>query len=152
MGLCASLAVADFKPICWEKIGLVYHPSFIVHIVFANPTNYIFPPVTFFSPVFPLLPTQTQAKTKDTTTVRIEYSCKMPTTVSVQTKESLITQKALAMKQPEEDHMALKRTGDNPAVTWNYKTLFCFSSTFSLCLSLSFSHTHTKIMISCPPL
>lgn len=43
MGLCAGFAVADFKPICWGKIGLVYHPSFIVHIVFVNPSNYISP-------------------------------------------------------------------------------------------------------------
>lgn len=42
MGLCASLAMADFRPICGEKICLVYHPSFIVHILFVNPTNYIF--------------------------------------------------------------------------------------------------------------
>ena len=41
-GLCAGFAVADFKSICGEKIGLVYHPSFIVHILFVNPTNYIF--------------------------------------------------------------------------------------------------------------
>lgn len=53
MGLCASLAVADFKPICWGKIGLVYHPSFIVNSVFANPTNYIFPP-SLFSLLFSL--------------------------------------------------------------------------------------------------
>lgn len=43
MGLCAGFAVADFKPICGGKIGLVYRPSFILHILFVNPTNYIFP-------------------------------------------------------------------------------------------------------------
>lgn len=41
MGLCAGFAVADFKPICGGKIGLVYHPSFIVCILFVNLTNYI---------------------------------------------------------------------------------------------------------------
>lgn len=45
MGLCAGFAVADFKPICWRKIGLVYQPSFIVHILFVNPTNYIYFPI-----------------------------------------------------------------------------------------------------------
>lgn len=45
MGLCAGFAAADFKPICWEKIGLVYQPRFIVHILFVNPTNYIYFPI-----------------------------------------------------------------------------------------------------------
>lgn len=41
-GLCAAFAVADFQSICGEKIGLVYHLSFIVLILFVIPTNYIF--------------------------------------------------------------------------------------------------------------
>lgn len=45
-----AFAVADFKPVCWGKIGLVFiTPSFIVHIVFVNPTNYISPPVVVTS-------------------------------------------------------------------------------------------------------
>lgn len=60
MGLCVGFAVADFKPICWGKIGLVYHPSFIVHIVFVNPSNYISPCCCHaFLPLFSFfLPTQ----------------------------------------------------------------------------------------------
>lgn len=69
MGLCAGFAAADFKPICWGKIGLVYQPWFIVHILFVNPTNYVYFPIAialyiylffFGKPVFFLLPTQTQ--------------------------------------------------------------------------------------------
>lgn len=76
--------------------------------------------------------TQKQAKTKDIAIVRIKYSYKMPTTVSTQTKEPLFTQKAMAMKQPEEDHMVEKnQTGDNHAVTRNHKTPFCFSLTLT---------------------
>lgn len=69
MGLCAGFAAADFKPICWGKIGLVYQPRFIVHILFVNPTNYIYFPIAivlslslsfFCQPVFSLLPTQTR--------------------------------------------------------------------------------------------
>lgn len=41
-GLCAGFAMADFKPMCGERIGLVYHLLFIEHILFLNPTNYIF--------------------------------------------------------------------------------------------------------------
>lgn len=41
MGLYAGFAEADFKPMCGEKIGLVYHPSFMVHILFVRPTNYM---------------------------------------------------------------------------------------------------------------
>lgn len=79
MGLCAGFAVADFKPICWGKIGLVYHPSFIVHIVFVNPSNYISPLLSLLSPTFFFffLPTQanrSKAKTKGTAAVRIKYS------------------------------------------------------------------------------
>lgn len=78
MGLCAGFAMADFKPICGGKIGLVYHPSFIAHILFVNPTNYIFSRCrpSFLSPSLSLLPTQTgkktQKNTKVTATVRIK--------------------------------------------------------------------------------
>lgn len=71
MGLCAGFAVADFKPICWGKIGLVYQPSFIVHILFVNPTNYIYFPIAvcffFFKTCFAHTDTQTTGKKQKTT-------------------------------------------------------------------------------------
>lgn len=57
MGLCAGFGVADSKPICGGKIGLVYHPSFIAHIPFVYPTNYNFS-CCRHSLLFSLLPTQ----------------------------------------------------------------------------------------------
>lgn len=69
MGLCAGFAVADFKHICGGKIGLVYHPSFIAHILFVNPTNYIFSCSLSFART-------NRQKTKVTATVRIKYSSK----------------------------------------------------------------------------
>lgn len=81
MGLCAGFAAADFKPICWGKIGLVYQPRFIVHILFVNPTNYVYFPiaialyifffflVNLFSFFCPHKHRQ-QAKTKDNTAAR----------------------------------------------------------------------------------
>lgn len=81
MRLCAGFAVADFKPICGEKIGLVYHPSFIVHILFVNPTNYILSCYcpSFFSHFLSFAHTRThtkQQKTKVTATPRMKYSSK----------------------------------------------------------------------------
>lgn len=140
MGLCAGFAVADFKPICWGKIGLVYHPSFIMHIVFVNPTNCVSPCCrhSFLSRLlsFAHTDTQKQAKTKDIAIVRIKYSYKMPTTVSTQTKEPLFTQKAMAMKQPEEDHMVENKTKQETIMLLHgtTKTLFCFS--------LALTHTY----------
>lgn len=137
MGLCAGFAVADFKPICWGKIGLVYHPSFIVHIVFVNPTNYISPCCrhSFLSRLlsFAHTDTQKQAKTKDIAIVRIKYSYKMPTTVSTQTKEPLFTQKAMAMKQLEEDHMVEKNK--------NRRQSCCYMEPQNPVLFLSRPHT-----------
>lgn len=40
-----SLCAADFKPVCRGKIGPLYQPSFIVHALFVNPTNYIYFPI-----------------------------------------------------------------------------------------------------------
>lgn len=114
-GLCAGFAVADFKSICGEKIGLVYHPSFIVHILFVNPTNYIFS--RYRPSLFSLLPTQMHTDKRKqkwllqwksntaviTGTVTVGY--KMPTTVSTQTKGPLFTRRAMATEQLEEDHM-----------------------------------------------
>lgn len=78
MVLCAGFAVADFKPICGGKIGLVYHPSFIVHILFVNPTNYISSSYrASFLPCFLSFArtnADKQAKTKVTATARIKYS------------------------------------------------------------------------------
>lgn len=148
MGLCAGFAVADFKPICGGKIGLVYHPSFIVHILFVNPRDYIFSCCRHsFLSCFPLfLPTQMHTNRRkqkwllqwesntavDTGTVTVGY--KTPTTVSTQTKGPLFTQKAMAAEQLEKDHM-VQKTGDNHAVTSYHKIL--------LFLSLSLL-THTQ--------
>lgn len=119
MGLCAGFALADFKPICWGKIGLVYQPRFIVHILFVNPTNYIYFPIAitlffFWKPVFSLLPTQThrqQAKTKDNTAARVQQTsgvAALGNKMQDHTKGRLFARNARAMKRCEQDHMVWK--------------------------------------------
>lgn len=151
MGLCAGCAVADFKPICRGKIGLVYHPSFIEHILFVNPTNYIsfcyrlFSLLFFFS-LFAHTNAHKQPETKVTVSRQGESNTavnigtdtvgyKMQTTVSTQTKRPLFTQTAMAVEQLEKDHMVWK-TVDNHAVTPHHKLVCCI--TFSLA-----PHKHT---------
>lgn len=111
MGLFAGFAVADLKPICGEKIGLIYHPLFIVHIPFVNPKLH-----SLFSLWLSLLPTHMHTKQQskyllqwesntavNTGTARV--GSKMLITVGAQTKELLFHQKAMATEQLEEDHM-----------------------------------------------
>lgn len=86
MGLCAGFAAADFKPICWGKIGLVYQPRFIVHILFVNPTNYIYFPIaivlslalSFFANLFSLFcphkRADNRAKTKGDAAARVQQT------------------------------------------------------------------------------
>lgn len=143
MGLCAGFAVADFKPICWGKIGLVYHPSFIVHIVFVNPSNYISPCCchSFLPLFFFFLPTQAnRSRQKQKALLQWESNTavntgtatvghKMPSAVSRQTKEPLFPRKATATR---EDHMLGKK-----------ETIMLLHGMTELCsVSLSGSHTN----------
>lgn len=78
MGLCAGFAMADLKPICGEKIGLIYHPLFTVHFLFVNPKDYILSCChpSFLSGFHSLAHTRVHktAKTKVFVKVRIKYS------------------------------------------------------------------------------
>lgn len=123
MGLCAGFAMADLKPVCGEKIGLIYHPLFTVHILFVNPTDYIlscyhpsflsgFPPPahthahkTVKTKVFVNSENQTQQSTLAQSEWAIKWQLQ---SVHTQTKALLSTQKAMAMEQLEEDHMLQK--------------------------------------------
>lgn len=153
MGLCAGFAVADFKPICGGKIGLVYRPSFILHILFVNPTNYIFPWCRHsLLPCFLSFAHTDGLKKKVTATVRIKYGSqhwhtvtvgyKMPTTVSTQTKGPLFTQKATAVQQLEEDHMVKKKQETIMLLQSYHKIVFCFCF-LSLSRSPPLPHTHS---------
>lgn len=70
MGLCAGFAVADFKPICGEKIGLVLSP--LVYSAYSicksHKLHFLLLPS-----LFSLFCPHKQAKTKVTATVRIKY-------------------------------------------------------------------------------
>lgn len=68
-----SLCAADFKPVCRGKIGPLYQPSFIVHALFVNPTNYIYFPIatcfllSFFSLFSLFCPGKQRDKRRKTT-------------------------------------------------------------------------------------
>lgn len=163
MGLCASLVVADFRPICGEKICLVYHPSFIVHILFVNPTNYIFSCYrpSFFSCSLSFAPTHAhktakKKRKKKPAAVRIKYSSKhwqsqwaikcRPQPVHKQRDCSSVKQwlwsswrKITWYKKNKTKQK--KKPGDNHAVTTYHKTIFC--STFS-CSHTQIAHHFRK--------
>ena len=151
MGLCAGFAVADFKPICGGKIGLVYRPSFIVHILFVNPTNYIFPCCRHsFLSCFLSLFAHTNAQC--TQTGENKSSCYSEN----QIRQSTLTQSQWAIKcRPQSAHKQRGRSSQRPWSSWRKITWFKKQETIMLLHRSThrslFSHTHRRYMIKCPP-
>lgn len=164
MGLCAGFAGADFKPICWGKIGLVYQPRFIVHILFVNPTNYTYFPIAialFFilrgvgggvKPVFSLLPTQTHTDNRrhqkralqqeaNRPLAKLHGALKCKTTAGGRIKARLFARKARAMKRCKEDHMVGKTPASHALQPETTKPT----------PPRALSHSHLEILIIYPP-
>lgn len=152
MGLCAGFAAADFKPICWEKIGLVYQPWFIVHIlVCKSHILHLFPNcnlflffllLLFFCPHKHTRQRAEKNKTKDNTAEReresqtdlgiAEPGYKTPTTVGTVTKGRLFAPKARALKRWRKITWSENQADNGTPQQDTAKTLSSFSLTHRL--------------------
>lgn len=136
--------MADLKPICGEKIGLIYHPLFIVHILFVNPTNYSLScsRPRFRSGFHPLAHTRAHKNVRNKsvcysenqiwqlTLAQSERAGKMATIATAPTKGALFSQKAAGGRSHG------TKTWDTHAATSYHKPF-----------SVSLTNTH---MINCP--
>lgn len=154
MGLCGSFSVADFKPIWEEKIGLAYQPLFIVHILFVNPTNYIFSCYrsSFFTHFLSIAHTYAHKNNKTKVTATWESNTAGNTgtvTVGYKMPTSQHTNKGTALHS--------ESNGFRAAGGWSHgiksrRQSYCYILTQNTILFLSLPNTHTHIcsMTNCP--